>query len=95
MPFVITEPCVGVKDRSCVDACPVDCIYEAEEQLMIHPEECIDCYACLPTCPVDAIYRDDNVPEPWLPYVAKAVEWFAGNPDASGGAFASRCDPPR
>ena len=42
MPYVITEACITVKDRACVDVCPVDCIYEGEEQLFIHPDECID-----------------------------------------------------
>ncbi|MEI8281897.1 MAG: ferredoxin, partial [Armatimonadota bacterium] len=42
MPYVIAEPCIGVKDKSCVTVCPVDCIYEIEDQLVIHPDECID-----------------------------------------------------
>src|ERR1041384_4546860 len=45
MPYVIAEPCVNVKDRSCVDVCPVDCIYEGPDMLYIHPDECIDCGA--------------------------------------------------
>jgi NAD-dependent dihydropyrimidine dehydrogenase PreA subunit len=28
MTYVITEPCIGTKDQSCVEVCPVDCIYE-------------------------------------------------------------------
>src|SRR2546425_5381834 len=51
MPYIIAEPCINVKDRSCVDVCPVDCIYEGEDQLYIHPDECIDCGACEPECP--------------------------------------------
>ena len=27
MTYVIAEPCIGVKDTACVDACPVDCIH--------------------------------------------------------------------
>ncbi|HYT46384.1 MAG TPA: ferredoxin, partial [Methylomirabilota bacterium] len=27
MTYVITQPCIGVKDASCVDVCPVDCIH--------------------------------------------------------------------
>ena len=50
MTYVIAEPCIGIKDRSCVDVCPVDCIYEGEDQLYIHPDECIDCGACEPEC---------------------------------------------
>jgi len=48
-----------VKDRSCVDVCPVDCIYEGEDQLYIHPDECIDCGACEPECPVTATPSGD------------------------------------
>ena len=72
MTYVITEPCVSTNDTSCVDVCPVECIYESEPQpgtlnlpMFIHPEECIDCGACEPECPVDAIFPEDNVPEQW------------------------------
>ncbi|MCA1695109.1 MAG: ferredoxin family protein [Actinobacteria bacterium] len=70
MTYVIAEPCIGVKDRACVDECPVDCIYEGEDQLFIHPEECVDCDACLPACPVDAIFPADNVPAEWTGFTA-------------------------
>ena len=92
MAYVITEPCVGVCDTSCVDVCPVDCIYPAEgyeleesdkermrsanEQLYIHPEECIDCGACEPECPVEAIFPDDEVPEEWQGYIQKNAARF-------------------
>ena len=52
-----------MKDRACVDECPVDCIYEGERMLYIHPDECVDCGACEPVCPVDAIFYEDGVPE--------------------------------
>ncbi|HEX7165589.1 MAG TPA: ferredoxin family protein [Acidimicrobiales bacterium] len=29
---VITEACIEVKDRACVDVCPVQCIYEFDPQ---------------------------------------------------------------
>ncbi|HET9927427.1 MAG TPA: ferredoxin, partial [Rubrobacter sp.] len=48
MTYVITEPCIGTKDQSCVEVCPVDCIYDAGDHFMINPEECIDCGACEP-----------------------------------------------
>src|SRR4051794_3942201 len=51
MTFVIAEPCIDVKDRACVDECPVDCIYEGGRMLYIQPDECIDCAACEPVCP--------------------------------------------
>ena len=63
MTYVITEACIGVKDRACVDVCPVDCIYESEDQLYIHPDECIDCGACEPECPVSAIFPEEDVPD--------------------------------
>jgi NAD-dependent dihydropyrimidine dehydrogenase PreA subunit len=43
--YIIAEPCIDIKDLSCVDVCPVDCIHEAERILVIDPEECIDCFA--------------------------------------------------
>jgi ferredoxin len=69
MPYVITEACVGTKDRACVDVCPVDCIYEGEQQLYIHPDECIDCGACEPECPVTAIFPEEDVPGNMKHYV--------------------------
>ena len=64
MTFIISSPCVDLMDKACVDVCPVDCIYEAEElnQLVINPEECIDCAACEPVCPVTAIFAEQDVP---------------------------------
>lgn len=69
MPYVITEACISVKDRSCVDVCPVDCIYEGEDQLYINPDECIDCGACVAECPVEALFMDANVPAKWASFV--------------------------
>ena len=76
MTYIITQPCIGEKDASCVDVCPVDCIYEAEDQFYIHPEECIDCGACVPECPVEAIFPDDEVPEDWSSFIAKNYVHF-------------------
>lgn len=65
MTYIITQPCIGVKDAACVEVCPVDCIHSKEDAEMyyIDPEECIDCGACLPVCPVEAIFPDDDIPE--------------------------------
>lgn len=71
MPYVITEPCIGVKDASCVDVCPVNCIYEGEDQYYINPDECIDCAACEAACPVTAIFHEDDVPDAWRDYIGK------------------------
>ena len=62
MTYVIALPCVDVKDRACVDECPVDCIYEGNRMLYIQPDECVDCGACEPVCPVEAIYYEDDTP---------------------------------
>ena len=62
MAYVIAEPCINVKDKACVEVCPVDCIYEGKDMLYIHPDECIDCGACEPVCPVKAIFAEDEVP---------------------------------
>ncbi|MBI3725041.1 4Fe-4S binding protein [bacterium] len=72
MTYVIAEPCVNVKDKACVEVCPVDCIYElnpSDNQLYIHPTECIDCGACEPVCPVTAIFSQENVPAKWAHYI--------------------------
>lgn len=71
MAYVITAPCIGVKDASCVAECPVDCIYEGHDQYFINPDECIDCHACVPACPVSAIFPEANVPEQWRNFIAK------------------------
>ena len=69
MAYVIAEPCITVKDKACVEVCPVDCIYEGEDQLYIHPDECIDCGACEPACPTKAIFEVSALPEKWQAYV--------------------------
>ena len=76
MVYVIAEPCIDVKDKACVDECPVDCIYEGERMLYIHPTECIDCAACEPVCPVEAIAYEDDVPEEWAIFTPINAEFF-------------------
>jgi NAD-dependent dihydropyrimidine dehydrogenase PreA subunit len=67
--YIIAEPCIDIKDLSCVDVCPVDCIHEFERILIIDPEECIDCGACEPECPVEAIFPEDALPDKWNAFV--------------------------
>lgn len=83
--YVIALPCVDVKDKACIEECPVDCIYEGERMLYIHPDECVDCGACEPVCPVEAIYYEDDVPAQWSEYTPANAEFFEdlGSP---GGA---------
>lgn len=55
MAYAIGAACIDVKDKTCMDVCPVECIYEGGRKLYINPVECIDCGVCVSTCPVDAI----------------------------------------
>ena len=70
MTHVVCEPCFDCKYTDCVVVCPVECFYEGERMLYIHPDECIDCEACVPECPVEAIFHEDNVPEEWKDFTA-------------------------
>ncbi len=81
MAYIIAEPCLDVKDKACVEACPVDCIYEGDKMLYIHPEECIDCGACVDPCPVDAIFHEDELPDKWNDYTAINADFFEGKED--------------
>src|SRR3984957_14888688 len=70
MAHVVTSKCSGCKFTDCVEVCPVACFYELDKQLIIHPDECIDCTACVDVCPVQAIYADANVPEEFQSSIA-------------------------
>ncbi len=85
MTYVIAFPCVDLKDKACIEECPVDCIYEGDRMLYIQPDECVDCGACEPVCPVEAIFYEDDVPDEWKDYTAANAEFFVdlGSP---GGA---------
>jgi ferredoxin len=83
--YVIAEPCIGQKDNSCVEVCPVDCIhptpdepdYGNVEMLYIDPDECIDCDACVEACPVDACFAEDQLPDEWSKFVDINAKYFA------------------
>ena len=74
MTYVVVESCIKCKYMDCVEVCPVDCFYEGENMLVIHPDECIDCGVCEPECPVDAIKPDT---EPGLEKFLKLNADFA------------------
>jgi NAD-dependent dihydropyrimidine dehydrogenase PreA subunit len=78
MAYIITEPCIGTKDKSCVDVCPVDCIHgkDDDEMLYIDPEVCIDCGACEPACPVQAIFPADLTPDKWKHFIQMNADWY-------------------
>ena len=60
MTYIVDEKCIKCKTTDCVAVCPVNCLYEGENMLVIHPDECIDCGVCEPECPVDAIKPDSE-----------------------------------
>jgi NAD-dependent dihydropyrimidine dehydrogenase PreA subunit len=83
--YVITDACIGTKDRSCVDVCPVDCIHDEGDddlQLYIDPDECIDCGACEPACPVTAIFAEDDVPANMKAFIEINSLWYKDKPAA-------------
>ena len=80
MAYYITETCIDVKDKACVEVCPVDCIHpidgESEPMLYIDPDECIDCGACEPECPVEAIFAEEDMPEDQDRFVEINTKYF-------------------
>ena len=90
MTYIIAAPCVDVKDKACVDVCPVDCIHpidgEGEPLLYIDPDACIDCGACEPECPVEAIFAEEDLPEEWDHFTEINAKYFElrDNPDEWG-----------
>jgi ferredoxin len=78
MTYVIGSACIGVKDLSCVDVCPVDCIHEVAEMLVIDPDECIDCALCEPVCPVTAITPAEGVAPDDREFIAINAAWADG-----------------
>jgi len=75
MAYVVAEPCIGRKEQSCIEVCPVDCIFETEQMLVIDPTLCIDCGACEPECPVQAIFHEDDLPAGWSRFVEINAAW--------------------
>ena len=75
MTYVVIDNCIACKYTDCVEVCPVDCFYEGENMLVIHPDECIDCGVCEPECPADAI-RPDTEPDmdDWVEFNRKYSE---------------------
>ena len=78
MTHVITQPCIGTKDATCVEICPADCIHSdgSSEMNFIDPDECIDCGACVDTCPVHAIYPEAQVPPEWAKCIQINADYY-------------------
>ena len=76
--YVITEPCVGVKDATCLEVCPVDCIESTDQdnQYFVDPDICIACEQCALVCPVEAIFLDVDVPGYFKTYTEKNADFY-------------------
>jgi ferredoxin len=86
MTFIVNENCIKCKYGDCIEVCPVDCFYEGENMLVIHPDECIDCGVCVPECPVEAIEADtEPEAEKWIEINRKYAEIWPN--------ITHKCDP--
>jgi NAD-dependent dihydropyrimidine dehydrogenase PreA subunit len=104
MPYFIAGDCLDVLDRSCIEECPVDCIYEGERKMYINPRECIDCGACEPVCPVSAITSDLRIADEDVPWRDDNAAFFErplpgrdapiGSPGGAGAVGAVGVDTP-
>ena len=94
--YVIAQPCIDIKDKSCIEECPVDCIYEGDRMLYIQPDECVDCGACEPVCPVEAIYYEDDIPSQWKDFSKVNTEFFVelGSPGGAAKVGITHSDHP-
>lgn len=100
MAYIITEPCIDVKDGDCTAACPVDCIYEGGRMFYIHPDECINCGLCLSICPVDAIFWEGELPAAMTGFLTINREYFEdsvsglGSPGGWDAGLTTKLDHP-
>ena len=78
MPYVIAEPCIDIKDKACVEECPVDCIHTDPDapQMYINPGECISCGWCESACPVEAIFEESALPDKWKHFIEINAAYF-------------------
>jgi len=98
MTYVVVDACIKCKLMDCIEVCPVDCFYEGENMVVIHPDECIDCGVCEPECPIEAIKPDtDGDQDAWVELNRKYSEiWpnitMKGEPPADHAEYESVTD---
>ncbi len=85
MAYVVTEACIDVQDRACMEECPVDCIYPGDRMMYIHPDECVDCGKCMPACPNDAIFWEYKTPPEQEPFIEANALFVRAHGLAGGG----------
>ena len=93
MAHVVTSKCNGCKFTDCVEVCPVACFYELDKQVVIHPEDCIDCTACVEVCPVHAIYAEGDLPDEFQADLEFNATEAARIKDSGTEAISERKDP--
>lgn len=92
MTYVVTQACVDTQDKSCVEVCPVDCIYEGARMVYIHAEQCIDCGACQEVCPVSAIAFDMELTAEDEPFLGYNERFFDDIESPKGGSRLGKID---
>ena len=90
MVYVVTEACVDVQDKSCMQECPADCIFEGGRMTYINPDLCIDCGACVAACPVDAIFYDAELPADQEAFIELNERFFAETETPKSGRKAGK-----
>ena len=93
MTHTVCQPCWDCKYTDCVVVCPVECFWQDEKMLYIHPDDCIDCEACVPECPVEAIFVEANVPPQWVSFNALNATQSRALKDADQGHITEKADP--
>ncbi len=92
MVYVIADACVDIQDKSCMQECPADCIFEGGRMSYINPDLCIDCGACMTACPVDAVYYDAELPADKEEYVGINERFFEEVETPKSGRKAGKID---
>jgi NAD-dependent dihydropyrimidine dehydrogenase PreA subunit len=92
MAFVVTQACVDVKDRSCIQVCPADCLFEGDRMMYINPDQCINCGACEAVCPTQAIRFDDELEGDDAVFLEVNAQFFEGLDISGGGRKLGRID---